>query len=87
MRSGIVLAAALIAAPLTATSATGAHAQEWCGFAAGPRPMIQCGYSSLEGCENTIGKGATCFVNPSVALDERRGMRAVAAKLSAGQKG
>ena len=87
MRCGIVLAAALMAAPLTVTSATGAQAQEWCGFAAGPRPMVQCGYSSLEGCENTIGKGATCFVNPSVALDERRSMSPLAPKPSLGQKG
>jgi len=72
MRYGIVLAAALAATPFTAMSATGAHAQDWCGFSARPNAIVQCGYSSLEGCENTIGKGAMCFVNPYVAINEKR---------------
>ena len=37
-----------------------------------PRLIVQCGYSSLEGCENSIGKGAMCFVNPYVAINDRR---------------
>jgi Protein of unknown function (DUF3551) len=72
MRYGIVLAAALTVAPLTAMSATSAHAADWCGFSARPNAIVQCGYSSLEGCENTIGKGAMCFVNPYVAINEKR---------------
>jgi hypothetical protein len=77
MRCGIVLAAALIATPFTAISftimsATAAHAEQWCGFPAGPHPMVQCGYSTLESCENNAGKGATCFVNPSVAINDGR---------------
>jgi len=72
MRCGIVVAAALMAAPFTATSATSAHAEDWCGFSARPNAIVQCGYSSLEGCENTIGKGAMCFVNPYVAINDRR---------------
>jgi hypothetical protein len=37
-----------------------------------PTAIVQCGYSSFEGCENTIGKGAMCFVNPYVAINDRR---------------
>ena len=72
MRSGIVLAAAFMATTFTAMSPTGAHAEQWCGFSARPGSIVQCGYSSLEGCENTIGKGAMCFVNPYVAINDRR---------------
>ena len=72
MRCGIVLAAAFLATSFTAMSPTGAHAQDWCGFSARPNAIVQCGYSSLEGCENTIGKGAMCFVNPYVAINDRR---------------
>lgn len=67
MRCGIIFAAAFVA-----MSATGAHAQEWCGFGAKPHSIVQCGYSSQEGCENTIGKGAMCFLNPYVAMNTRR---------------
>ncbi len=72
MRYGIVLAAAFLATSFTAMSPTGAHAQDWCGFSARPNAIVQCGYSSLESCENTIGKGAMCFVNPYVAINDRR---------------
>ena len=72
MRCGIILAAALMATAFTAMSPSGAHAQEYCGFSAKPGSIVQCGYSSLEGCENSIGKGAMCFVNPYVAINERR---------------
>jgi hypothetical protein len=72
MRCGIVLAAVLMATPFTAMSTTSARAEDWCGFSARPNAIVQCGYSSLEGCENTIGKGAMCFVNPYVAINDRR---------------
>ena len=71
MRCGIVLAAVLMATPFTAMSATRAHAEDWCGFSARPNAIVQCGYSSLEGCENTIGKGAMCFLNPYVAINDK----------------
>jgi hypothetical protein len=74
MRCAIVVAAALVATPFTAMSTTSAHAEDWCGFSARPNAIVQCGYSSLEGCENTIGKGAMCFVNPYVAFNDRRTM-------------
>jgi hypothetical protein len=76
MRCGIVLAAALAATPFTVMSATSAHAEDWCGFSARPNAIVQCGYTSLEGCENTIGKGAMCFVNPYVALNDKRSLPA-----------
>jgi hypothetical protein len=77
MRCGIILAATLIIA-----SATGAHAQQWCGFPGRPNSVIQCGYSSLEGCENAVGKGkgAMCYVNPDEALGSRRATPVIAAK-------
>ncbi len=71
MRCGIIVAAAFAAAA-AAMSATGAQAEEWCGFSAKPHAIVQCGYSSLEGCQNTIGKGAMCFLNPYVAFNEPR---------------
>ena len=72
MRYGIIVAAAFTATAFTAMSPTGAHAQQWCGFSAGRGAIVQCGYSSLEGCENSLGKGAMCFVNPYVAINDRR---------------
>jgi hypothetical protein len=72
MRCGLIVAAALVAMGFTAVSPRGAHAQEYCGYAGRPGAIVQCGYSSQQGCENTIGKGAMCFVNPYVALNSRR---------------
>ena len=72
MRSGLVLAAAVIATPLTFISPGGAHAEEYCGFNPQPGAIVQCGYTSVEGCQNAIGKGAMCFVNPYLALNTRR---------------
>ena len=62
MRCGLILAAALATA---AASATGARADdEWCGYAATDKAMIECGYSSVAQCENAVGKGGVCFVDP-----------------------
>jgi hypothetical protein len=79
MRCGVILAATLIIA-----SAPGAHAQQWCGYLGRPYSIIQCGYSSLEGCENAVGngKGAMCFVNPDVTLNSRRAAPVIAKKHS-----
>jgi len=70
MRSGFIVAAAFIA--FSGVSATGAQAEEWCGYSARPHAIVQCGYTSQAGCENTIGKGAMCFINPYVAFNTRR---------------
>jgi hypothetical protein len=55
----------------TSASATGAQAQQWCGFAAQKGAIVQCGYTSQQGCENTIGKGAMCFINPYLVRNDR----------------
>jgi hypothetical protein len=69
----IAFAAAVTAMPLAAAaSATGVHAEEYCGFNPRPGSIVECGYSSLQGCENAIGKGAMCFVNPYLVLNTRR---------------
>ncbi len=78
MRCGLVLAATL-----TTLSATSAHAENWCGYAAHNNAMIECGYSTVAECQSTIGKGATCFVDPDYALNPRRARPVFAAKLSA----
>jgi hypothetical protein len=69
MRRRNILAATFMATTFSAVSGTCAHAEDWCGFSFRPGAIVQCGYSSLEGCENTIGKRAMCFVNPFVALN------------------
>jgi hypothetical protein len=77
MRNGIILVAALIAMPFATTSfaamsATSAQAEEYCGFLPRLGAMVQCGYTSLQGCENAVGKGAMCFINPYLVLNTRR---------------
>jgi len=72
MRCGSILMVPFVVTAFTAVSATGAHAQDWCGFLMRPRSIVQCGYSSPEGCQNVIGQDAICFVNPFVALNTRR---------------
>ena len=70
MRYGLILAAALTAA---AMSTTGARADdEWCGYATGDKALIECGYSSVAQCENAVGKGGVCFVDPEYALRTKR---------------
>ncbi|HEY2531634.1 MAG TPA: DUF3551 domain-containing protein [Xanthobacteraceae bacterium] len=64
MRCGIPLAVAMMA-----FSATSAHAQEWCGYAAHANSVIECGYTTAQGCENVVGKGGMCFINPDLALN------------------
>jgi hypothetical protein len=80
MRCGLILAAGLMAMPLAAMSPAGAHAQEYCGFNPHPGSIVECGYSSRQGCESAIGKGAMCFVNPYVAFNVRRGTPSIVSK-------
>jgi hypothetical protein len=72
MRSGLVLAAAIIATPLTFASPSRAHAEQYCGFSTQPGAIVECGYTSLQGCQNDIGKGAMCFVNPYLVENTKR---------------
>jgi hypothetical protein len=78
MKRGIILAAALLT-----LSATGATADEWCGYATHENAVIECGYTTAQGCESAVGKGGMCFVDPDLALNSRRGAAAIAAKSSA----
>jgi len=64
MRGGIVLAAAL-----TVVSATGAHADGWCGYATHENALIECGYTTADQCASAVGKGGMCFVDPDMAFN------------------
>jgi hypothetical protein len=67
MQLGIIAAAALTAASAIC-SATGAQAEEWCGYATHANSVIECGYTSVAECENAVGKGGMCFVDPERAF-------------------
>jgi hypothetical protein len=67
MKNGIILAAAL-----TALSATAAQADEWCGYATHDNAVVECGYTTAADCETAVGKGGMCFVDPDTALNIRR---------------
>jgi hypothetical protein len=88
MRCGIIFAAALIAMPAAALAdstttppaASSAQQQQYCGFLPHLGAMVQCGYSSLEGCENAVGKGAMCFINPYIAMNTPRATPSIISK-------
>jgi hypothetical protein len=69
---GIALAPVVLAAALTALSATAARADQWCGYATHDNAVIECGYTTADQCESAVGKGGMCFVDPDLALDLRR---------------
>ena len=62
-------------------AATGARADEWCGYATGDNAVIQCGYTTVAGCESAVGKGGMCFVDPDTALNIKRSTPIDATKL------
>jgi len=66
MRHEIRLGLAL-AATLTAVSASGARADEWCGYATKDNAVVECGYTTVAECETAVGKGGMCFVDPELA--------------------
>ncbi|HEY1980010.1 MAG TPA: hypothetical protein VGH13_07975 [Xanthobacteraceae bacterium] len=70
IRSGLILAAAL-----TALSATAAKADEWCGYAHHDDALIECGYATSASCESAVGKGGMCFVDPDIALNALKSRR------------
>jgi hypothetical protein len=69
MRSGGIILAAVT---LTALSAGGAKADEWCGYADHDNAVIECGYTKAADCEDSVGKRGVCFIDPDVALETRR---------------
>jgi hypothetical protein len=68
MRSGGII---LAAATLTALSASGAKADEWCGYASRDNAVIECGYTKSADCEDSVGKRGVCFIDPDLALETR----------------
>ena len=76
------IAATLIALSAT-TAAGGAHAGEWCGSASRGNAIVQCGYTTIAGCESAVGKGGRCFVDPDTALNTERATPANAISVSA----
>jgi hypothetical protein len=67
---------------LSAIAATSADAEEWCGYTSRTNATIECGYSSISGCESVVGKGGMCFIDPDYALDLKRAGPAIAQKLA-----
>ena len=59
IRAGIFWTAAL--ATLIATAA---HAEDWCGYAAHAKAMIECGWSSAGECESWSAKAASVLSIP-----------------------
>jgi hypothetical protein len=58
-----------LAAALASFSTTGARADEWCGYATRDNAVIECGYTTVAGCESAVGKGGMCFVDPDTAFN------------------
>jgi hypothetical protein len=77
MRTAMILAGGLM---LIATS--GAHAEEWCGYAARANAVIECGYTTVQDCASAVGKGGRCFADPELALDTQRAARPAPARHS-----
>ena len=73
MRPGLILATALAAISTTARAD-----EEWCGYGAGDKTPIECGYSSVAQCQTAVGKDGVCFVDPDYALDSKRKTPALA---------
>jgi len=67
MRLAIIFAAALSVVTLSVASAA-----DWCGYASRAKSPIDCGYSSDTECENAVGKGRVCFVDPEYAMNVKR---------------
>jgi hypothetical protein len=77
-RNGIVAALIVLFAGSAASSA---RADEWCGYATGDKTIIQCGYTTLAGCEGAVGKGGMCFIDPDTALNTKHAMPAAVTKI------
>jgi hypothetical protein len=84
MRFGIIAAAALTAASVIC-SADAAQAEEWCGYATRANSVVECGYTSVAECENAVGKGGMCFVDPERAfLTDHKRLMGIARPASLG---
>ncbi len=81
MQRGITLALTLTAL-VAITSSTDARADEWCGYTSKDNAVIECGYTTAQGCEDAVGKGGMCFVDPDNALNVIRPARPASAPKS-----
>ena len=75
--------AATLIALLATTAASSARAGEWCGSSTRGNAIIQCGYTTIAGCESAVGKGGRCYVDPDTALNVERTKSANATPVSA----
>lgn len=71
-QSATLFAVIALAGALTALSTTGAQANEWCGYTTHEDAVVECGYTTAADCENAVGKGGMCFIDPDLALNEQR---------------
>ena len=73
MRCGMISIAVLAALSAIAVSPSGARADdEWCGYTAQAKSIVECGYSTMAQCETATGKGGMCFIDPDYAQQLRR---------------
>jgi hypothetical protein len=63
---GILALAALVILVSASTADAG-----WCGSASRDNAIIECGYATVADCQQSVGKGGVCFVDPDVALKSR----------------
>ncbi len=59
-------------ATLSVVTLSGASAADWCGYASHTKSLIECGYSSDTECQNAVGKGGICFIDPEYAMIVKR---------------
>ncbi len=64
-----IILAAVITGLAGSASTTAARADEWCGYTTKDNAVIECGYTTAQGCESAVGKGGRCFVDPDNALN------------------
>jgi hypothetical protein len=67
MQSATMRGILAVAAVVTVLSANAAEAA-WCGSATRDNAIIECGYATAADCQQSVGKGGVCFVDPDVAL-------------------
>jgi hypothetical protein len=70
MQSATMRGILALAAVVTVLSANAAEAA-WCGSATRDNAInaiIDCGYATAADCQQSVGKGGVCFVDPDVAL-------------------
>ena len=65
MRGMLALAALLMLFSVNAADAG------WCGSAGRNNAIVECGYATAADCQQSVGKGGVCFVDPDVALKSR----------------